>query len=155
MSRMTLHRRGVSKLDILRAVAEGYEEDHRQAMWTALVSDGTAQQRLRRALALQCEVTERNLATLEALSAAARDAIFHDSGAEALTRRTFVAPLQRLLLDGVADGSLAEVDAEETATVLFNAVSHTYRHLRTGHGWSAERARRAVIRLVVEGLIAR
>ena len=40
-----------------------------------------------------------------------------------------------------------------TATVLFNAVGHTYRHLRAGHGWSSERAREGVLRLVLDGLV--
>jgi len=132
VSRMTLHRRGVTKQDILRAVAERFESEHREAMWQALVAKGTARERLRMALELQCELTERNLATLEALSA-----------------------LERLLLDGAADGSLARVDAQETATVLFNTVAHTYRHLRSGHGWSPARARDGVLRLVMDGLIAR
>ena len=64
-------------------------------------------------------------------------------------------PLERLLLDGAIDGSLARVDAQETATVLFNLVGHTYGHLRAGHGWNAQRARDGVLRLVTEGLIAR
>jgi AcrR family transcriptional regulator len=155
VSRMTLHRRGVTKQDILRAVAERFESEHRAAMWQALVAKGTARERLRRALELQCELTERNLATLEALSAPVRDAIFHDTGPAALTRDVFVEPLQRLLLDGAADGSLAQVDAEETATVLFNMVAHTYRHLRSGHGWSPARAREGVLGLVMDGLVAR
>jgi hypothetical protein len=67
----------------------------------------------------------------------------------------FVEPLERLLLDGAADGSLACVDARETATVLFNAVGHTYRHLRTGHGWEPERARAGILELAMSGLIAR
>lgn len=155
VSRMTLHRRGVTKQDILRAVAERFESEHREAMWQALVAKGTARERLRMALELQCELTERNLATLEALSAPARDAIFHETGPAALTRNVFVEPLERLLLDGAADGSLARVDAQETATVLFNTVAHTYRHLRSGHGWSPARARDGVLRLVMDGLIAR
>ena len=32
-----------------------------------------------------------------------------------------------------------------TATVLYNLVSHTYRHLRRGHGWPADRARKSVL----------
>jgi AcrR family transcriptional regulator len=152
VSRMTLHRRGVSKQDILRAIAEGLEGDYRDAMWRALVAKGTARERLRYALELQCEVSERNLAMLEALAAPLRDELYHEPGEAALTRKVFVEPLERLLLDGAADGSLATVDAEETATVLFNMVGHSYRHLRVGHGWSQERAREGVLRLVIDGL---
>jgi AcrR family transcriptional regulator len=155
VSRMTLHRRGVSKQDILRALAVQFEADHRREMWTALVAPGTARERLTLALELQCGLTERNLATLEALSAAARATIFHEPGPAALTRGVFVEPLERILRDGAADGSLAEVDPSETATVLYNTVAHTYRHLRQGHGWSAERAREGVVRLVMQGLVAR
>jgi AcrR family transcriptional regulator len=155
VSRMTLHRHGVSKRDILRALAAQFEADHRRQMWSALVAPGTARERLALALELQCELSERNLATLDALSAAARAAIFHEPGPAALTRSVFVEPLERLLRDGAADGSLAAVDARETATVLYNTVAHTYRHLRSGHGWGPERARDGVVRLVMEGLVAR
>jgi AcrR family transcriptional regulator len=126
VSRMTLHRHGVSERDILRALAAQFEADHRREMWTALVAPGTA-----------------------------RAAIFHEPGPAALTRAVFVEPLERLLRDGAADGSLAAVDARETATVLFNTVAHTYRHLRSGHGWSAERARGGVVALVMAGVVAR
>ena len=60
VSRMTLHRRGVSKQDILRAVAEDFERQHREVMWRPLVATGSAKERLRLALELQCELTERN-----------------------------------------------------------------------------------------------
>ncbi len=155
VSRMTLHRRGVSKQDILRAIAEGLEADYREAIWPALVGTGTGAERLAHALELVCGVTERNIAMLEALSASSHDAIYHDAGAGALTRPVFTEPLARLLLDGAADGSLAELDPQETATVLFNLVGHTYRHLRTGHRWSARRAREGVIGLAMGGVLAR
>lgn len=154
VSRMTLHRHGVTKRDILRALAAEFEAEHRDAMWQALVATGNARQRLELALLRLCELTDRNLATLQALSSAARDEIFHEPGPAALTRAVFVEPLERLLLDGAADGSLAVVDARETATVLFNTVTHTYRHLRAGHGWSEQRARDGVVRLVLKGLVA-
>jgi AcrR family transcriptional regulator len=155
VSRMTLHRRGVSKEGILQALAEALEADYRDATWDALVSRGSARDRLQTALGSLCEVTERNLGLLDGLSARTRDAIYHESGSPSLTRKVFVEPLQRLLLDGVADGSLAPVDAEETATVLFNAVGHTYRHLRSGHGWSPERARRGILELAMSGVASR
>ena len=152
VSRMTLHRRGVTKEDILRTLAEQLEVAYRDAFWPALVSKGSGRERLELALELQCGVTERNLATLQALSDSARDAIYHAQGPDGLTRREFVEPIERLLLDGAADGSLRPVDTEEMATVLFNAVGHTYRHLRLGHGWAPERARRGVIDVVVSGV---
>ena len=39
--------------------------------------------------------------------------------------------------------------------VLFNLVGHTYRHLRTGHAWSAKRAREEVLGLALRGVVAR
>ena len=39
--------------------------------------------------------------------------------------------------------------------MLFNLIGHTYRHLRTGHGWSAKRTREAVIELALLGVAAR
>jgi AcrR family transcriptional regulator len=152
VSRMTLHRRGLSKGDILQAIAGRLEQDYREAMWPALVSAGSGAERLRSALEQLCAVTERNRGTLAALSSSAMDEIYHDPGPGRLTRKVFVEPLERLLLDGAADGSLADRDARETATVAFNAVCHTYGHLRTGHGWTPRRAREGVVRLVMDGL---
>ena len=41
-----------------------------------------------------------------------------------------------------------------TATVLFNLVGWTYVHMRTGHGWTPEHARAAVLDPVLNGLLA-
>jgi AcrR family transcriptional regulator len=149
VSRMTLHRRGVTKEHILRTLAQQLEAAYRDAVWPALVSKGTGRERLELALDLQCQVTESNLETLQALSEATRGEIYHEG---ALTRREFVEPLERLLIDGAADGTLRALDSEETATLLFNAVGHTYRHLRSGHGWDPDRARAGVVRLMIEGV---
>jgi AcrR family transcriptional regulator len=154
VSRMTLHRRGVTREGLLAALAERLEREHRDAMYAGLSAPGNARERLQLALESECDVAEKNLALMEALSAGARAAVFHEVGDEVLTRDAFTAPLQRLLTDGAADGSLREVDVPETATVLINLVSYTYRHLRHGHGWQPERARRAVVSLVMEGLAA-
>lgn len=153
VSRMTLHRHGLSKGDILRALAERLEADYREAMWPALMAKGSARERLRRALELQCGVVEQNLEVLTAVSTVARDAIYHDQDGSGLTRSVFTEPLERLLLDGRADGSLAPVDPAETATILFNLVAHTYSHLRTGHGWTEERACAGVVRVAIDGVL--
>jgi AcrR family transcriptional regulator len=163
ISRMTLHRRGLSKRDILRAIADQLEHDYREAVWPALVSKGTGRERLQRALELLCEVSEENRELMEALSAPARDAIYHERRAVGsrerapgvLTRKVFVEPLERLLIDGAEDGSLSASDPAERATLIFNAVCHTYGHLRAGHGWTSKRARDSVIGLVMEGVVSR
>lgn len=154
VSRMTLHRRGITRAGLLQALAERLEREHREAMYEGLSAPGNARERLELALEGECVVAESNLALMQALSAGARAAVFHEEGDEVLTRDAFTAPLQRLLTDGAADGSLRAVDAAETATVLINLVGYTYRHLRSGHGWPPERARRAVVSLVLEGLAA-
>jgi AcrR family transcriptional regulator len=155
VSRMTLHRRGVSRDALLTALAEQLEGDYREALWPALTAPGSALERLQLALASLCDVVDANLELLEALGHAERDVVFHEQRRPALTRAVFTEPVQRLLADGVADGSLSVVDPEETATVLFNLVGHTYRHLRAGHGWSPKRTRRAVLELALQGVVAR
>jgi len=44
----------------------------------------------------------------------------------------FTESLERLLRDGIADGTLRPEDLRESATVLFNLVGWTYIHLRSG-----------------------
>jgi len=154
-SRMTLHRRGVSKAQILLGLAERLEAEYREAMWPALVADASARERLVLALRAECEVAENNLALLDALSGPDRAGVFHEPSAAGLTRSVFVEALRRILRDGVQEGSLVADDVDASATVLFNLVGHTYRHLRSGHGWEAERARAAVIRVAVDGIAAR
>jgi AcrR family transcriptional regulator len=151
ISRMTLHRRGVTREVVLRALAQHLEERYRQALWPPLTAPGSARERLELALAAQCAVAEENLEVLGALEEADRDAVFHE-GEGGLTRSVFTEPLMRLLADGAADGSLRAVDVAETATVLFNLVGFTYRHLRQGHGWSPERARAGVLDIALHGL---
>lgn len=152
---MTLHRHGVSRESVLAALAEQLEAEYREALWPALTAPGTAFERLELALTQLCGLTDRNSELMNALGHAERDAVFHERTKPALTKRVFTEPVQRLLADGAADGSLEVADPEETATVLFNLVGHTYRHLRTVHGWSAKRARRGVLDLALRGVVAR
>jgi AcrR family transcriptional regulator len=155
VSRMTLHRWGATREEILRALRAELAEEEREALGDALVADGTAADRLELALRAECAVAERNLDLIEALASDARDALYHEEGPEALTRAEFTAPLRRLLLDGRADGTLRDVaDADETATVLYNLVGWTYHHLRLGHRWSPRRAEDSVVELALRGVAA-
>lgn len=151
LSRVTLHRRGVTKEAILTALYQRAVEEYRRAIWPALVHEGSGAERLELALRKVCDVAEAHLGVLLAASNV-RDAVFHDEGDEALTRSPFTEPLERLLRDGVGDGTLRQVDPEETATVLFNLVGQTYMHLRAGHRWNAERACERIIDVVIRGL---
>lgn len=155
VSRMTLHRRGVRREHVLRALGSLLEDDYRRALWPALTAPGSGRERLELALSALCAVTEANLSLLVALDSAERDAIFHAGDEEALTQEVFTEPLQALLRDGLADGSLAldpRESVEETATVLFNLLAWTYRHLRLAHGWPPPRAAAAVTRRAVRSV---
>jgi AcrR family transcriptional regulator len=155
VTRMTLHRRGVRRDDLLAALGRLLEDDYRSALSPALDAPGSGAGRLELALGALCTVTEANMALLAALDSPERDAIFHEPGEHALTQETFTAPLQQLLRDGVADGTLAlDDDLAETATVLFNLVAWTYRHLRLGHRWSQQRAADAVTRRALRSVAA-
>ena len=154
VSRVTLHRHGVTKAGLLERLAERATASYRAAMWEPLTAAGPAADRMGRALAVLCEQAEDHMPLLLALRAQS-DGVFHrDEEEEALTRDVFTEPLERLLRDGLADGSLREVDPVETATVLFNLVGWTYIHLRTGHAWPPPRARAAVLSPVLHGLLA-
>ena len=153
LSRVTLHRRGVSKDRLLADLVARATEDYRRAVWPALTGAGSGAERLTQALVALCVCAEQYMAVLLAMRAQA-DGIFHGDEDEALTRTVFTEPLEKLLREGAADGSLREVDALETATVLFNLVGWTYIHLRSGHRWAAERATRATLDPVLHGLLA-
>lgn len=151
-SRMTLHRRGVSKEGLLAQLAERATEAYRTALWPALTATGNGRDRLEQALAALCDSAEQNLTLLVTLGSR-RDRVFHDEGDDgAMTRTVFTEPIERLLRDGQSDGSLRAADPVELATVLFNLVGWTYIHLRTGHGWRAERARRATVDIALNGV---
>jgi AcrR family transcriptional regulator len=153
ISRVTLYRRGETRAAILDALRGELAREERDLLLPILASDGDARTRLTLAIEALCASTDARAELLAGLDAAARNAIYHEAGDEALTRSEFVAPIVRLLRDGALDGSLREFpDVEEAATVVYNQVCWTYRHLRREHRWSAERATRAVIDLAVHGL---
>ncbi len=154
LSRVTLHRRGLSKEALLAAMTERALDRYRAALWPALTSRGTGRERLSAALVALCECAEEHRPLLEALGTR-RDEVFHEDGEDAMTRGFFVEPLVRLLEDGARDGTLREAgDPEERATVLFSLVGWTYLHLRSGHGWPPDRAARALVDVVLDGVAA-
>jgi AcrR family transcriptional regulator len=154
VSRVTLHRRGVSKDGLLAEMIARATDDYRKRLWPALTGPGTGAQRLAQALDALCGAAEEHMELLVALRVQS-DAIFHraEEEPETLTGTVYTEPLERILRDGATDGSLRPVDPEETATVLFNLVGWSYIHLRANHRWSAPRARRAVLDPVLHGLL--
>jgi AcrR family transcriptional regulator len=153
VSRMTLHRRGLGRDEIFALLARDYEEAFRAALWPSVTGRGTGAERLEAMLVAVCEVTEDHLAFLAALDEAADRRFFHEAADEVRSREGYINPIERLLSDGIADGSIRPVEVEETATVLVNAVDRTYRHLRRAHDWDEERSRAVLIDLVLRGLL--
>jgi len=154
VSRMTLHRRGVSRDGILAELGRRLEEEYRAALWPALTAPGSARDRLELALDALCDICDDNIELIAALGDGPRDAIFHEPGDDVLTKAVFTEPVERILRDGAADGTLRADDPRESATVLYNLVSHTYRHLRRDHGWSPERARAGLLAIALDGVSA-
>ena len=153
MSRMTLHRRGLGREEIFGLLARDYEDAFRAALWPFVTGRGTGAERLEATLVAVCEVTEDHLSFLAALDEEADKRFFHESRGEVRSRDGYINPIERLLADGIVDGSIRPVEVEETATVLVNAVDRTYRHLRRAHDWDEERSRAALIDLVLRGLL--
>lgn len=152
VSRMTLHRRGIAKEGVLAQLAALLEREYRDAVFPALVADGPAPERLEAALEALCEVGERYLGLLDALGRA-NLFLLHDHGSgPVMTRASVTGAIRRILEDGAGQGSLRADDPDEAATLLFNAVSHTYRHMRLGHRWDPERVRGRLVPLLIEGV---
>ena len=153
LSRVTLYRRGATRDNVLQALRA---ELRRSATRSGRRSSRTARAGAAGARAA-CAVRERG-GHARAVRRAHRRGVGrddHDGDERRLTREEFVAPFRRLLLDGAADGSLRSLpDPDEVATILYNQVSWTYRHLRRATGWDAERAAAGVITLALDGLAA-
>lgn len=80
----------------------------------------------------------------------ASDTAFHQAGRPGFY---FKDPIERLLRDGIADGSLQPPgDPRDLANVVFNAVCWPYVHLRGRDGWASEPARDQLVGLVMRGI---
>jgi AcrR family transcriptional regulator len=140
-SRVTFHRRGVRRRELVEGLVADAAMDLRSSVLPVLASRESSEVRLRRAFEVLCEVIERHGAVL----AAVYDV--RDPGPEA--RRPsgfeFIDPFERLLLD-IGEPAPA---AAERAEVAVNAVTWTYLHLRRAHRWEEARARAAVVALAI------
>jgi hypothetical protein len=127
-------------------------EDVRASLWPALTGPGTAATRFVAALEELCDVVERHRGVLAALFSA-KDPPRPDRRG----RRSgfdFIEPFERLLRDGVVDGSLRSAEPELDAELAVNAVTWTYIHLRSAHGWTRAAARAKVVGMAVAGLVS-
>jgi AcrR family transcriptional regulator len=147
-SRVTLWRQGVTAEGLVEALLERVAEDCRARLWPVLTGPMPAATRLRDALFALCEVADGHLAVLQV-----DDELFHV--ADAAAPGVFVEPLERLLRDGAADGSIppGDRDPEEFAMTLFNVLIWPYVHLRARHGWTSERSSENVIDLMLDGVL--
>lgn len=147
LNRATLYRRGHTREALLTSAALAAAEEFRTAALPALTATTAAQDRLTLLAHALFDLADQHLALLAGLFDGPT-AVFHlaTDDHDALTRLEYTAPFARILADGRADGTLASVDPEEDAEVLFNLLGWTYVHLRRSHGWLPEQARPAVLR---------
>jgi AcrR family transcriptional regulator len=138
ISRVTLHRRGARIDDYVVAVVRRASDELREALWPAITAPGDAATRLGAALRALCEVTERHAEVLVPIYGVPARPLPDKPGST--TSFEFIEPFERLLRDGVVDGSLVSGDPRDDATLLANAVFWTYLHMRTAHRWPIERA---------------
>jgi AcrR family transcriptional regulator len=147
ISRVTLHRHGVTVEDLVIAVLGRASDDLRASLWPVLAGPGTAAERLRAALEALCRVAERHSGVLSALFRAPVRPLPDDPGRT--TSFEFVEPFERLLLDGQVDGSLRSDEPATEAALLANTVTWSYLHMRQAHGWSPDDTVQRVLDLVL------
>ena len=147
LNRVTLYRRGYRREQLLADVAAAAVEEFKEASLPALTGKDNAATRLRLLLDALCDLADRHLALVAALYDGPTVA-FHLSldDHELLTRFEYTEPFERIIVDGVEDGTLQSDDPAEDAELVFNLVGWTYVHLRRSHGWPVERARAALFR---------
>ncbi len=153
LTRMTFHRRGISRDMVRDGLVELLVSEYEAAALPALTSSADAPERMRLALESVCQVEEHYLGLIEGLGDHVA-AIYHDPGDGAvLTRGPFVAAIRRILQDGERERTLDPgEDLDESATLLFNATGWTYRHMRSGHHWPPDKARPMVVALLIDGI---
>lgn len=146
-ARSTLWRQGLTREVLVGALTGELAEDFRASMYPVLTAGGTGRERLVQGLEALCDLLERHLPLM-----LATDEAFHQDTAPGQPP-DYLHPFIVFLRDGVADGSLAlERDEVTTADIAFNAVAWPYVHLRGRHDWPAEKAKAAVVGVVLNGI---
>jgi AcrR family transcriptional regulator len=147
LNRVTLYRRGHTRESLLTEVAVVAATEFREACLPALTHPGPAPERMYLLSEAMFDLADRHLALLAGLFDGPT-AVFHLTidDHQVLTRFEYSDPFERILSDGVAEGSITSEDPAEDAEVLFNLLGWTYIHLRRSHGWDPARARRATRR---------
>ena len=120
---------------VIGAVVGRAAADLRAALWPTLTGSGDAAARLTASLHVLCTVVETHRGVLAALFHAPEKP--HRAHAGRTTGFDFIEPFERLLRDGLADGTLVSDDPVADAELTVNAVTWTYLHLRLAHRWPA------------------
>jgi AcrR family transcriptional regulator len=146
-ARSTLWRQGLDREALIQALVGELAEDFRASMYPILTAGGTGRERLVKGLEALCDLLDRHLPLM-----LATDEAFHQETAPGQPP-DYLHPFIVFLRDGVADGSLAIANDEvTTADVAFNTVAWPYVHLRGRHNWPADKARAAVVGVVLDGI---
>jgi AcrR family transcriptional regulator len=146
-ARSTLWRQGLTRDLLIQGLLGELAEDFRGSMFPILTAEGTGRERLEQGLAALCELADRHLPLL-----LATDEAFHQPLRPG-EPPDYLRPFITFVREGAADGTLAVGDdVVEAADAVFNATAWPYVHFRGRHGWSADRARRVVVGLVLNGI---
>jgi AcrR family transcriptional regulator len=152
VSRVTLHRRGATVDDLLVAVIVRVIDDWRGSLWPVLTGPGDAASRLRTAFETLCAVCERNAGVMAAMYGVPARPLPGRPGRT--TSLEGIEPFERLLRDGVVDGSLRSADPRRDATLAVNAAIWAYLHMRRAHRWPREEVSARVVALVTADFVA-
>lgn len=148
-ARSTLWRQGLTRDALVAALAGELASDFRDAMYPVLTSVGTGRERLERGLDALCDLIERHLPLM-----LATDEAFHQYTGPGQPP-DYLYPFIQFLREGADDGSLAPGDdLVVAADVVFNTVAWPYVHLRGRHKWPAQRARKRIVGVVLNGIAA-
>ena len=150
MSRATIYRRGVTRVDLIAALTMQAADTYNRAILPAISAPGTARERLELALRALCGAADDHLHLLSGMFLAHGE-VFHKPGPDALIVDVFAEPFERLLRDGAVDGTLRDLPRAITATAIFNLAGWAYIHLRAAHDWRQDLAAEVIIDLVLHG----
>lgn len=138
ISRVTLHRRGISVNDCLVGVLVRASDDLRTSLWPVATGSGDAAERLEMGLRVLCEVAERHGGVVVQFFGQPNLPIPGRPGRT--TSLEFIELFERLLRDGMTDGSLSVTDPAREATLIANSVFWTYLQMTRAHGWPPDEA---------------
>lgn len=152
VSRVTLHRWGATLDHLLVAVIVRVVEEARGSLWPVLTGPGDAASRLREAFETLCAVCERNAGVMSAMYGVPPRPLPGRPGRT--TSLELIDPFERLLRDGVLDGSLRSADPTRDATLVVNTAIWAYLHMRRAHRWPRDEVAARVVALVMADLVA-